>query len=114
MAARTRQHRHPLAGEGHSDSVPYALVKQPLEVRLRAQVVERFPKGNRVASHPRSRRKGRHRTVAAPLPQAHRRDAAWTPQRLVHWVAHRGPATAQVVETMLAARPHPQPGFRAC
>jgi transposase len=94
--------------------VPYSLVKQQLEVRLSAQVVEIFHKGNRVASHQRSQHKGRHSTVAAHMPKAHRHYAAWTPQRLVLWAAKAGEATAQVVETILASRPHPQQGFRAC
>src|SRR5712692_5147914 len=49
--------------EGHYYSVPYALVKQQLEVRVSAQVVELFHKGTRVASNLRSRLKGRHSTV---------------------------------------------------
>ena len=100
--------------EGHSYSVPYALVKQQLDVRLSAQVVELFHKGKRVASHRRSPLKGRHSTVAAHMPTAHQGYAEWTPQRLMHWAAHRGPATAQVVETILASRPHPPQGFRSC
>jgi len=100
--------------EGHYYSVPYALVKQQLEVRLSAQVVEIFHKGKRVASHQRSLLKGRHSTVAAHMPKAHRHYAAWTPQRLIRWAAQSGGATAQVVETILASRPHPQQGFRAC
>jgi transposase len=100
--------------DGHYDSVPYALVRQPLDVRLSASVVELFAKGTRVASHRRSPHKGRHRTVAAHMPRAHQHDAEWTPQRLIHWAATRGPATAQVVETILASRPHPQQGFRSC
>jgi transposase len=32
----------------------------------------------------------------------------------VLWAAKTGEATAQVVETILAARPPPQQGFRAC
>ena len=102
------------AVKGHYYSVPYALVKQQLEVRLSAQVVEIFHKGKRVASHQRSLLKGRHSTVAAHLPKAHRHYAAWTPQRLIRWAAQSGGATAQVVETLLASRPHPQQGFRAC
>ena len=94
--------------------MPYALVKQQLDVRLSAQVVELFHKGQRVASHRRSALKGRHSTVAAHMPTAHQRYAEWTPQRLVHWAADSGPATAQVVETILASRPHPQQGFRSC
>jgi transposase len=30
------------------------------------------------------------------------------------WAAKTGAATAQVVETILASRPHPQQGFRSC
>jgi len=100
--------------EGHYYSVPYALVKQQLDVRLSAQVVELFHKGKRVASHRRSPLKGRHSTVTEHMPTAHQRYAEWTPQRLIHWAAHSGPATAQVVETILASRPHPQQGFRSC
>ena len=100
--------------EGHDSSVPYALVRQQLDGRLSASVVERFAKGKRVASHQRSPHKGRHSTVAAQMPRAHQHYAEWTPQRLIHWAATSGPATAQVVETILASRPHPQQGFRSC
>jgi transposase len=100
--------------EGHYYSVPYTLVRQQLDVRLSAQVVELFHRGQRIASHRRSSLKGRHSTVTAHMPTAHQRYAEWTPQRLIHWAAHSGPATAQVVETILASRPHPQQGFRSC
>ena len=59
--------------DGHYDSVPYVLVRQQLDVRLSAQVVELFHKGKRIASHRRSPRKGRHSTVAAHMPTAHQR-----------------------------------------
>jgi transposase len=100
--------------DGHYYSVPYALVKQQLEGRLSAQVVAIFHKGKRVASHQRSPLKGRHSTVAGHMPKAHQHYAEWTPQRLILWAAKTGEATAQVVETILASRPHPQQGFRAC
>jgi transposase len=100
--------------EGHYYSVPYALVRQQLEVRVSARVVERFHKGTRVASHVRSRLKGRHSTVTAHMPTAHRHSVEWTPQRLIRWAADSGAATAQVVDTILASRPHPQQGFRSC
>jgi transposase len=48
------------------------------------------------------------------MPRAHQQYAEWTPQRLIHWAATSGPATAQVVEAILASRPHPQQGFRSC
>ncbi len=94
--------------DGHYYSVPYALVKPQLEVRLTAQVVEVL------ASHPRVFLKGRHSTIAAHMPTAHRHYVEWTPQRLIRWAATSGEATARVVETILASRPHPQQGFRSC
>jgi len=100
--------------EGHYYSVPYTLVRQQLDIRLSASVVEIFTKGKRVASHRRALQKGHHSTVAAHMPRAHQHYAEWTPQRLIHWAATSGPATAQVVETILASRPHPQQGFRSC
>jgi transposase len=100
--------------EGHYYAVPYALIKQQLDVRLRADVVALLHKGTRVASHHRAPHQGRHSTVAEHLPPAHRHYAEWTPQRLIRWAAQSGPAVAQGVETILAARPHPQQGFRAC
>ena len=100
--------------DGHYYSVPYALIKQQLEVRLSAHVVELFHKGTRVASHQRSPHKGHYSTVPGHMPPAHQHYAEWTPQRLVRWAAHSSPAVAQVVETILTSRPHPQQGFRAC
>ena len=100
--------------DGHYYSVPYALVKQPLDARLTAKTVECFHKGQRVASHLRSPLKGRHTTVAAHMPKAHRAYAEWTPQRLVRWAEQTGPATAGVITHILAHRPHPQQGFRSC
>jgi transposase len=99
---------------GHYYSVPYALVKREVEVRLSAATVELFHQGRRVASHRRSPHPGRHTTLSEHMPQAHRQYAISRPQRLIGWAAKSGPATAQVVEAILASRPHPQQGFRSC
>ena len=101
-------------GDGPYSLVPSALVKPPLEVRLRAQGVDLCHTGLRVASHLRARFNGRPRPVAAPRPPAHRPYGAWTPQRLSRGAADSGGATARVVETILASRPHPHQGFRSC
>lgn len=100
--------------EGHYYSVPYQLVKHQVEVRVTARIVECFAKGQRVSSHRRSRVKGQHTTVSEHMPKAHQRYLDWTPERLVRWAEQTGPATAQVVAHILAARAHPQQGFRSC
>ena len=51
---------------------------------------------------------------AEPSEGARRRDAEWIPTRLLHDAAAVGPATLALVERILAAKPHPEQGFRAC
>src|SRR5207253_7371581 len=37
-----------------------------------------------------------------------------TPSRLIHWAESVGPATAQIVHTILETKPHPEMGYRSC
>ena len=98
----------------HYYSVPYQLVRQEVDVRISAQMVEVFHRGQRVACHRRNLLVGHHTTVTAHLPKAHRDYAEWTPQRLIRWAEQTGPHTAALVERILASRPHPQQGYRSC
>jgi len=98
----------------HYYSVPYQLVKEELDVRMTAETVEMFRKNKRVASHVRSRKKGGFTTLDEHMPPNHRHYAKWTPERLVRWADETGGQTAGVVTAILAGRPHPQQGFRAC
>ena len=100
--------------ERHYYSVPYQLVKQQLDARITAHTVELLHRGKRVASHPRSHRQAAHTTITEHMPRPHREYAEWTPRRLVQWATTTGPATAQLVSTILASRRHPQQGFRSC
>ena len=99
----------------HYYSVPYQLVGQKLDVRMSAHIVEAFHKGKRVGSHQRCYDpKRRYITLVAHMPKSHQEYAEWTPERLVRWAQKTGPAMAQVVESILVNRPHPQQGFRSC
>lgn len=98
----------------HYYSVPHVLIKKQLDARITTRTIECFYRGNRVASHRRSYLKGRHTTVPAHMPQAHRQMNAWTPQRLANWAAKTGPATEQLITTILASRKHPQQAYRSC
>jgi transposase len=99
--------------EWHFYSVPYTLVSEEIDVRYTATTVECLHRGNRVASHVRSFVRNGYTTVAAHMPESHRSHAEWTPERLVHWAARSGPATARAAEAILARRQHPQQNFRS-
>jgi len=99
---------------GHYYSVPYQLVGRELDIRATESTVEGFHKGARIASHVRSHAKGRYTTVKDHMPKSHRDYAEWTPERLVRWAGETGPATAELISSILKTRPHPQQGFRSC
>jgi transposase len=99
----------------HFYSVPYQLVRQRLEVRASAKVVEVYNRaGRRVASHPREHGRRRYVTDPAHMPPSHRAHLEWTPSRLVEWAQTVSPATAALAEKMLSSRPHPEHSYRAC
>ncbi len=57
--------------EGHYYSVPYQLLKNPMELQATAETVECFHKGKRAASHGRSYVKGGHTTLPEHMPSSH-------------------------------------------
>jgi transposase len=99
---------------GHYYSVPYPLVHEVVDVRASVSTVEIFHRGQRVAAHARSDVRGRHTTAPAHMPKAHQRHLEWTPSRIIGWAQTIGPATAALVEAILADRPHPEQGYRSC
>jgi transposase len=99
--------------ERHYYSVPHRLVGEAVDVRLTAGTVEVFFRHQRVASHVRRYTPG-YSTDPAHMPESHRRHAEWTPSRIISWAEKTGVATATLVEAIMAARPHPEQGFRSC
>lgn len=103
-----------VAVDGHYYSVPHALIKREVDVRMTHNTIECLHRGERVASHQRSNLKGRHTTVAAHMPESHRQAGEWSPERLLKWAAKIGPATEKLVRTVMASRKHPQQAYRSC
>ncbi len=100
--------------DGHYYSVPHALVRREVEARITDTTVEILHGGRRVASHARSRSPGGYSTLAEHMPAAHRAHREWSPGRFLRWAEDIGPATRQLVEHLLTARPHPEMGYRSC
>jgi len=98
----------------HYYSVPFQLLREKVDVRLTATVVETFHKGERVAAHARAYLRGEHTTLPEHMPPEHRGYAEWSPSRFIQWAGKTGAATAQLVEKVLASRTYPEQGYRAC
>jgi transposase len=95
-------------------SVPYQLVRQRLDLRATQGTVEMFRGARRVASHAREHGRRRYVTDPAHMPASHRAHAEWAPSRLITWAGSVSPATATLVERILATRAHPEHAYRAC
>lgn len=99
----------------HLYSVPYGLVNESVEVRLSARTVECFHRAKRVAVHARSSEPGQATTDPAHRPKSHQKHLEWTPGRLIHWARNEvGVRCAEVMETIMQSKPHPEQGYRAC
>ena len=100
--------------EAHRYSVPHALVGLRLQARVSDALIELLHRGERVAVHARSSRRGGYTTRDDHMPAAHRAHKEWTPERLIHWGASIGPATGAFVAAMLERHRHPEHGYRGC
>ena len=96
--------------DSHYYSVPHALVRQEVELRITRSSVEILARGPRVASHLRNLRKGGYSTVADHMPAAHRAHAECSPGKLLAWAGSVGPATGELVRRLLMEKQHPEQG----
>ena len=98
----------------HYYSMPYQLLHERLDIRLTATIVEAFHKGNRIAAHARSHIKGGYTTLHEHMSSAHRFYAEWNPARFIQWAGKIGESTAWLIEKIMATRPYPEQGYKAC
>jgi transposase len=95
-------------------SVPHALIRAEVDVRVTDRMIEIFHRGQRVGAHPRRYGGRKHGTDPDHMPSSHRRYAEWTPDRFRRWAGKIGPNTEGLITAVLASRPHPEQGFRTC
>ncbi len=95
-------------------SVPYQLVRQRLDVRASAGVIEIFKGTRRVASHAHEYGSRLYVTDPEHMPASHRAHLEWTPTKLRQWARGSSGATGDFVEALLSSRPHPEHAYRAC
>lgn len=106
--------------ERHYYSVPFKYVRQAVELRYTASIVEVFCNGKRIAAHPRVTRTGyshglsSQTTVPEHMPKAHQAHLEWSAQRLLGWGADIGASTQLLVAHLLHQKAYPELSYRAC
>lgn len=93
--------------DGHYYSVPYRLIRQKVDVRITAKLVECFHKGVRVAGHVRAcEARGDFTTLKEHMPPSHQRYLEWTPERILAQANRIGPEVGAFVRALREGRPH--------
>ena len=103
-----------IAVDFHYYSVPYRYLREEVDVRVSATLVEVLRKGQRIAAHPRSYEKHRHSTLTQHMPPDHQKYVEWNPARITAWAAKTGPSTVRFVEALIKAKAIPEQAYRAC
>ena len=105
-----------VAFEKHFYSVPFTLIHEEVRIRASERMVEIYHKSQRepVAVHPRSSVVGHYSTQTAHMPPKHQKAGEWTEERLLRWAGEIGPQTAQLIQSILSSRQHPEQAFRSC
>jgi transposase len=97
----------------HYYSVPYEMRHKDVYLRATGKTIEIFFRGQRIASHLRDDTPGYHSTLPDHMPASHRAFMDWTPERFLRWAEKSGPATTEMVRTLLVSRAHPEQGYRS-
>lgn len=100
--------------DGAYYSVPYQLAHREVTAIYTSGTVEIYHDNKRVAHHKRLYQKGRASTQVEHMASSHRAWAEFNPSRLIRWGSDYGPIMKELIEEILASRPHPELGFRTC
>jgi hypothetical protein len=84
------------------------------EVWFSNKIVDIYYEGKKVATHPKSSKKGKYFTLSEHMASAHKKYLEWNPGRILNWAKTIGDSTVKLLDTIMKSKPHPELGFKAC
>lgn len=99
--------------DNHLYSVPHQYVGERLELHATESTVTAYFRQQLVASHPRQYSSGTT-TLPAHMPERHKQQGSWTPERLQQWAQRIGLDTQHWVASRLSEKAHPEQAYRVC
>ena len=85
-----------------------------MEVLFTERILEIYHNNVRIATHFRCRRKNGYTTQKDHIPESHKWQDNWNPEKLTAWAESKGESVAAVIETVLSSRQHPEQSYRTC
>jgi len=103
-----------LSDDCHYYSVPYHYKGRKVAVLFTERALEVYSGNVRIASHFRNKRKNGYTTQREHMPESHKWQDNWDPDKLLNWAKEKGESVADVVEAILASRQHPEQSYKTC
>lgn len=100
--------------DGHYYSVPFQFVGERVDVRITDHTIEVVHGNLRIASHIRSWAAGKKTSLVEHMPATHAAYHGMTPEIFLEQAHAVGPATVNVIRTVLSSKPYPQLSFDQC
>jgi len=103
-----------LSEDCHYYSVPYQYKGRKVEMLFTERILEIYHNNVRIATHFRCRRKNGYTTQKDHMPESHKWQDNWNPEKLTARAESKGESVVAVIETVLSSRQHPEQSFKTC
>ncbi|MEO8666734.1 MAG: IS21 family transposase [Ignavibacteria bacterium] len=103
-----------LREDKHEYSVPYSFLNKEVEISYTSDLVEIYYKLERIATHPRDRRKYIPTTIESHLHPSHRYIKGWSPEFFKSKGQEIGEYASILIEKIFNQCKHPEQGFKLC
>lgn len=103
-----------LSDDSHYYSVPYRYKGRKVDVLFTERAVEVYCSNVRISSHFRNKRKNGYTTERVHMPESHKWEDNWNPEKLIDMAKGKGDAVVTVIETVLSSRQHPEQSYKTC
>ncbi len=118
VEAKVQKTYHIVLGvDWHYYSVPFEHVGQQVKIIYTERTVEIYNKHNRIAIHPRDRKKNGYSTLNEHMPERHRKYQelrGWKEDDFLFWARKISPEAEQVIKKVMESRFFYEQTFNAC
>lgn len=103
-----------LGKDKHYYSVPYQHIGKQVKIIYSESFVEIYHKHQRLALHPRERKKYGYTTSKEHMPSQHRFISEWNSGKFIAWAGHIGDSCKEYITKILDKKQHPEQSYKSC
>jgi transposase len=103
-----------LGKDKHYYSVPYKYIGKRVRIIYSDSLVEIYIKHQRIATHPRSKKRYQYTTDKEHMPSYHKFVAEWSSEKFISWASNIGEDCKQYIIGVLNKKQHPEQSYKSC